>query len=122
MGSLERFFGILIEHFAGAFPLWLAPVQVAVLTISQRHAEYAREVVNSFMKENFRVELYAQDEKIGYKIREATLKKIPYLCIIGDREKDNGTVNVRTRAGDNLGEMTLEKIRSVFKNEISIRR
>jgi threonyl-tRNA synthetase len=122
MGSLERFFGILIEHFAGAFPLWLAPVQVAVLTISQRHAEYAGEVVESLKKENLRAELHAQDEKIGYKIREATLKKIPYLCIIGDREKDNGTVNVRTRAGDNLGEMTLEKIKSDFNNEISTRR
>ncbi len=122
MGSLERFFGILIEHYAGVFPLWLSPVQVSVLTISERHVEYARKVVESLLRENLRVELNADNEKIGYKIREAALLKIPYLCIIGDKEMANGTVNVRTKAGENLGEMSLEKIKSMLKEEITNRR
>ncbi len=122
MGSLERFFGILIEHYAGAFPVWLSPVQASVLTISRHHVEYADKVVNAMAVEGLRVELNAEDEKIGYKIREATLKKIPYLCIIGDREAAGGTVNVRTRSGKNLGEMTIEKINSMLKDEITNRR
>lgn len=115
MGSLERFFGILIEHYAGAFPLWLSPVQVSVLTISERHVEYAREVTESLQKENLRAELNADNEKIGYKIREATLLKIPYLCIIGDKESASNTVNVRMRDGKNLGEMPVEKLKSTLK-------
>ncbi len=122
MGSLERFFGILIEHYAGAFPLWLSPVQVSVLTISERHVEYARKVVESFLRENLRVELNTDNEKIGYKIREATLMKIPYLCIIGDKEMANGTVNVRMRDGKNLGEMTIAKLKSTLNVEITNRR
>ncbi|MEF9476023.1 MAG: His/Gly/Thr/Pro-type tRNA ligase C-terminal domain-containing protein, partial [Candidatus Mariimomonas ferrooxydans] len=114
--------GILIEHYAGAFPLWLSPVQVSVLTISERHVEYAREVVESLLKENLRVELNADNEKIGYKIREATLMKIPFLCIIGEKEAANGTVNMRTRAGENLGEMSLEKIKLILNEEITNRR
>jgi len=122
MGSLERFFGILIEHYAGAFPLWLSPVQVSVLTISERHVEYAREVTESLQKENLRAELNADNEKIGYKIREATLLKIPYLCIIGDKESASNTVNVRMRDGKNLGEMPVEKLKSTLKAEITNRR
>lgn len=122
MGSLERFFGILIEHYAGAFPLWLSPVQVSVLTISERHVEYARKVVESFLRENLRVELNADNEKIGYKIRGATLMKIPYLCIIGDKEMANGTVNVRMRDGKNLGEMTIAKLKSTLNAETTNRR
>lgn len=121
MGSLERFFGILIEHYAGAFPLWLAPVQVSVLTISERHVEYARKVVELLLKENLRAELNADNEKIGYKIRQVTLQKTPYLCIIGDKEMAGNTVNVRTRAGENLGEMSLEKITSLLKEGITSR-
>jgi threonyl-tRNA synthetase len=122
MGSLERFFGILVEHYAGAFPVWLAPVQVSVLTIARRHEEYAAEVAEALSGENLRAELSADDEKIGYKIRQATLKKVPYMCIIGDREMDNKTMNVRTRTGENLGEMTAEKIISMLKQEITDRR
>ncbi|MDZ4383566.1 MAG: threonine--tRNA ligase, partial [Thermodesulfovibrionia bacterium] len=122
MGSLERFFGILIEHYAGAFPLWLSPVQAKVLTISERHIEYGETVVEALLKEKLRVELNAKDEKIGYKIREATLQKIPYLCIVGDKEKSNGTVNVRTQSGENLGEMPIEKIKTILKEEITKRR
>jgi threonyl-tRNA synthetase len=122
MGSLERFFGILIEHYAGSFPLWLAPAQLSVLTISERHEEYARKVLGTFLKEDLRAELNVENEKIGYKIREATLKKIPYLCIIGDKEISNGTVNVRSRKGENLGEMTSEQMIIKLKQEISSRR
>ncbi len=122
MGSLERFFGILIEHYAGVFPLWLSPVQVMVLTISERHAEYAGKVVSSLLSENLRAELNADNEKIGYKIREATLQKTPYLCIIGDQEMKNNSVNVRTRAGNNLGEMSQEQLKSMLKEEIINRR
>ncbi len=118
MGSFERFFGILIEHYAGVFPLWLAPVQVSVLTISERHVEYAGKVTASLMADNLRAELNADNEKIGYKIREATLTKIPFQCIIGDKETANGTVNVRTRAGKNLGEMSLEKLKLTLEEEI----
>lgn len=119
MGSLERFFGILIEHYAGAFPLWLAPVQIAILTISENQVKYAKELAGSLIKENLRVELDTDNEKIGFKIRKATLQKTPYLCIIGEKEMTNGTVNVRTRTGENLGEMSLEKIKSILKEEIN---
>ncbi|MEK6527721.1 MAG: threonine--tRNA ligase, partial [Nitrospirota bacterium] len=122
MGSLERFFGILIEHYAGAFPLWLSPAQVSVLTISERHVEYARTVLESFLQDGIRAELNTDNEKIGYKIREATLLKTPYMCIAGDREAANGTLNVRTLSGENLGEMSVEKIKSILTEEIKNRR
>jgi threonyl-tRNA synthetase len=122
MGSLERFFGILVEHYAGTFPLWLSPVQVSVLTISRRHEEYAAQVVASLLEDGLRAELNADDEKIGYKIRECTLKKVPYLCIIGDKEMANGTVNVRKKSGENIGETTVEKITLMLKKEITDRR
>lgn len=122
MGSLERFFGILIEHYAGAFPLWLSPAQVSVLTISERHVEYGRTVLESFLQDGIRAELNTDNEKIGYKIREATLLKTPYMCIAGDREAANGTLNVRTLSGENLGEMSVEKIKSILKEEIKNRR
>ncbi len=121
MGSLERFFGILIEHYAGAFPLWLAPVQVSILTIAERHQDYSNKVLSSLLKENLRAVLNADNEKIGYKIREATLQKTPYLCIIGDKEAANGTVNVRTRAGETLGEMQLDQLISNLKEEMAIK-
>lgn len=122
MGSLERFFGILIEHYAGAFPLWLSPTQVSVLTISERHVEYARTVFESFLQDGIRAELNTDNEKIGYKIREATLLKTPYMCIAGDREAANGVLNVRTLSGENLGEMSVEKIKSILKEGIKNRR
>jgi len=122
MGSLERFFGILLEHYAGAFPLWLSPVQVCVLTISERHVEYAKGIMKTLSEKGIRAELDAKNEKIGYKIREAILQKTPYLCVVGDKEMANGTVNVRKRGGENLGEMQVEKIISILKEEITNRR
>jgi threonyl-tRNA synthetase len=122
MGSLERFFGILIEHYAGAFPVWLSPVQVALLTISERHVEYGNSMKKELLRENIRVSFNANNEKIGHKIREATIQKIPYLFILGDKEAANKTVNVRTRGGKNLGEMPCEQAQSILKEDITQRR
>ncbi len=102
-GSIERFIAILIEHFAGAFPLWLAPVQVAVLPIADRHIEYARSVVSRLTSEGLRAEIDERQEKINYKIREAQLQKVPYMLIVGDREAADSTVAVRSRARGDLG-------------------
>ncbi|HQV32131.1 MAG TPA: threonine--tRNA ligase [Calditrichia bacterium] len=105
MGSLERFFGILIEHFGGAFPTWLAPVQVMVLPIADRHHDYARELEARFRKENVRVEVDLRNEKIGFKIREAQVQKVPYMLVIGDKEMENGQVAVRHREEGDRGAM-----------------
>ncbi len=107
-GSIERFMGILIEHFAGAFPLWLAPVQVKVIPISDKHADYAKQIEKVLFDKYFRVETDTRAEKMGYKIREAQLQKIPYMIIVGDNEKENGTVSVRSRNSGDLGTMKLE--------------
>ena len=122
MGSLERFFGVLIEHYAGNFPLWLAPVQISLLSIADRHEEFCRAVLDSLIKEGIRADLDAENEKIGYKIRKATLLKTPYMCIIGDKEVEKRSVNMRKRDGENIGEMTIEKLVSFLKDEISGRR
>jgi len=122
MGSLERFFGVLIEHYGGAFPLWLSPVQISLLTISERHVEYCSGIRKSLINEGFRVDMDEENEKIGYKIRKAAVLKTPYMCIIGDKEMENNTVNIRKRNGENIGEMSLEKLTAFLREEISIRR
>ncbi len=106
VGSMERFIGILIEHHAGLFPAWLAPVQAVVMNITDAQADYAAEVVQTLVKQGFRVEADLRNEKIGYKIREHTLQKVPYLLVIGDREKEQGAVSVRARSGEDLGSMS----------------
>lgn len=121
MGSLERFFGILIEHYAGAFPLWLAPVQVEVLTISDRHSDYAVEIAKRLRTEGIRTELNLDNEKIGYKIRDATIRKVPYLVIIGDREVSEQKITVRKRSGENIGPFTIEEFIGMIKNEMEVR-
>jgi threonyl-tRNA synthetase len=108
LGSIDRFLGVLIEHYAGAFPAWLAPVQVKILTITDRSANYARSVVGSLKKVGFRVELDQRNEKIGYKIREARLEKVPYMLIIGDKEAETGSVSVRHREDGDRGSLSLE--------------
>ncbi|MCC6347613.1 MAG: threonine--tRNA ligase, partial [Nitrospirales bacterium] len=118
MGSLERFFGVLIEHYAGVFPLWLSPVQVEVLTISERHDEYAGEVYRALKRAGIRAEIDRENEKIGYKIRQATLKKVPYLVIIGDKEREEGRLTVRKRSGENIGPFTLDDFMAIIKEEI----
>ncbi len=116
LGSLERFIGILIENHAGLLPPWLAPVQAVTLNITDNQADYAAELTKTLVNQGFRVQSDLRNEKIGYKIREHTLQKVPYLLVIGDREKENGTVAVRTRSGEDLGVMTpvqfIDKLRA----------
>jgi len=119
MGSLERFFGILIEHYGGAFPLWLAPVQVEVLTISERHDEFAREVLKEFRCGDIRAEIDSRNEKIGFKIREATLRKIPYLVIIGDNEVAEKKITVRKRNGENAGTFSVGEFINLMQQTVS---
>ncbi len=108
-GSFERFIGIITEHFAGAFPLWLAPVQVKILPISDNQKDYAEEVMKKLQNKGIRVELDDRQEKIGYKIREAQLSKVPYMLILGDKEKESGTVGVRARKEGDIGAMEIDK-------------
>ena len=107
-GSIERFIGILTEHFAGAFPLWLAPVQAIILPITDRAAEYATELSRRLEDAGFRTSTDLRNEKIGYKIREAQMQKIPYMLVVGDKEVENKTVSVRTRSGVDEGATSLE--------------
>ena len=110
LGSLERFIGILIEHHEGKLPFWLAPIQLVVMSITDRQAGYAESLLHSLRKHGLRAIADLRNEKIGFKIREHTLQRIPYLLVVGDREAENHTVSVRTRAGDNLGTMTLDRL------------
>ena len=116
-GSLERFTGILIEHYAGTFPAWLAPVQVAVLNITDTQADYARIVTHELRKSGFRAITDLRNEKVGYKIREHTLTHVPYLVVVGDREKSEQTLSVRAVCGDNLGSMTLDELSSILRRK-----
>jgi threonyl-tRNA synthetase len=116
-GSLERFIGILIEHYAGAFPVWLAPVQVAVLTITDAQTDYAEKMVSALKREGFRAIVDLRNEKIGYKIREHTLARIPYLLVIGQQEKAEQTVSVRAVNGDDLGSMTLAEFSGILRHK-----
>jgi threonyl-tRNA synthetase len=118
-GSIERFIGILTEHFAGAFPTWLAPVQVRVLPITDRHAEYAAQVVAQLEKIDIRVELDARKEKINYKIREAQGQKIPYMLVVGDKEMEQDGVAVRHRSQGDLGIMTTKDFTDKISKEIA---
>ncbi|MBT8055331.1 MAG: threonine--tRNA ligase [Xanthomonadales bacterium] len=108
LGSLERFIGILIENYGGAFPPWLAPVQAVVMNITDKQSDYCKNVVQTLANQGFRVDPDLRNEKIGFKIRQHTMAKVPFLLVVGDREVENGTVAVRTRAGDDLGSMTVE--------------
>ena len=119
LGSIERFIGILTEHFAGAYPLWLAPVQVKVLTITDRADEAARAVREKLEKLGIRTELDLRNEKIGFKVREAVMMKIPYMLVMGDKEVEEGTVNVRTRKGEVIGTMKLDDAIAMFQEEIA---
>ncbi|HET8942998.1 MAG TPA: threonine--tRNA ligase [Rudaea sp.] len=120
VGSMERFIGILIEHHAGLFPVWLAPVQAVVMNITDAQADYAEQTAQTLVKQGFRVQKDLRNEKIGYKIREHTLQKVPYLLVIGDREKENGLVSVRARSGEDLGQMTPSAFAEHLQNEAKI--
>lgn len=121
-GSVERFIGILIEHYAGAFPSWLAPVQARVLSISENNFDYGQKVVAELKKKGIRVELDIRNEKIGYKIREAQVQKIPYMLVVGDQEMENGTVAVRPRAGGKQEVLTVEEFATNILDEIANKR
>lgn len=118
MGSLERFIGVLIEHYAGVFPLWFAPVQARILNITDDQAEYCEEIFSRFRKAGLRVEKDLRNEKLNYKIREAQVSKIPYMLIVGDKEKENGTVTVRLRNGKNLPPMTVTEFIDKVTDEV----
>jgi len=120
LGSIERFFGILIEHFEGKFPLWLAPNQVSILSIGDSQADYGELVHDRLKKEGFRVELDLRNEKIGSKIRDHTLKKVPYLIIIGDKEVEDNILSVRSQNGKDLGKMSLDELLEILRKEISM--
>jgi threonyl-tRNA synthetase len=118
MGSIERFFGILIEHHAGAFPTWLAPVQAVVIAITDKHAGYATDVARRLTEAGYRVEADLRSEKMGLKIREAERAKVPYMLVAGDREAQDGTLSVRTRGGGNAGTMTVEAFLDHLKQDV----
>ncbi|MDD4334362.1 MAG: threonine--tRNA ligase [Desulfotomaculaceae bacterium] len=120
-GSIERFIGILTEHFAGAFPAWLAPVQARVIPITDRHVEYARKIEKSLDEKDIRVEVDARNEKINYKIREAQAQKIPYMLVVGDKEAEQGAVAVRHRSEGDLGAMPLAEFENKLLEEIRTR-
>ena len=115
----ERFIGILIEHFAGAFPAWLAPVQVKVLPISDKFSEYADQVRKQLDEAGIRVELDTRSEKIGYKIREAQMQRIPYMLIVGQKEQEEGLVAVRSRVAGDEGQKPLSEFLASLKDEIA---
>ncbi|MGI2856912.1 threonine--tRNA ligase [Shewanella algae] len=121
LGSLERFLGILIEEFAGRFPTWLAPMQVVVMNITDKQADYVEEVVEFFKEQGIRASKDLRNEKIGFKIREHTLRRVPYLLVIGDQEMENREVAVRTRDGVDLGKMRIDDFAAKVKQQISLR-
>ena len=120
-GSMERFIGILTEHYAGAFPTWMAPVQVKILPISEKHVEYAKELAKQMHHDYVRVEVDDRSEKIGYKIRQAQMAKVPYMLVVGDKEVEEGTVNVRKHGGDELGSVPFDEFFNSIKIEIKER-
>ena len=120
-GSMERFIGILTEHYAGAFPTWMAPVQVKILPISEKHVEYAKDLAKQMHRDYVRVEVDDRSEKIGYKIRQAQMAKVPYMLVVGDKEVEEGTVNVRKHGGDELGSVPFEEFFNSIKTEIKER-
>ncbi|TRW94259.1 threonine--tRNA ligase [Candidatus Methylobacter oryzae] len=122
LGSLERFIGILIEQHAGTFPLWLSPVQVVILNITDRHAEYASKIMLDLEKQGIRVKIDLRNEKIGFKIREHSMQRVPYLVIIGDKELEQQSITVRTQKGDDLGSLSIHEFTERLKQEIAGRK
>lgn len=121
-GALDRFIGLLIENFAGAFPLWLAPEQVRVLSLTERNNDYAESIKKQLFNEGLRVESDTRNEKIGYKIREALSMKVPYLIIVGDEEEKNNTISIRGRGFENKSGLILSDFIDRLKNEIKTKK
>ncbi|MDD5273702.1 MAG: threonine--tRNA ligase, partial [Methylovulum sp.] len=122
LGSLERFIGILIEQHAGTFPVWLAPVQVVLMTIADRHHGYAEQVLHDLGQQGVRIKIDLRNEKIGFKIREHSMQRIPYLVIIGDKELEQQTITVRTQKGDDLGSLSIHEFTEQLKTAIADRK
>jgi len=120
-GSLERFIGILIEEHAGAFPTWLAPVQAVILNITEKQADYVREVTETLKNQGLRVESDLRNETVGFKIREHTLQRVPYLLVAGDREAGSHSLAVRTRSGKDLGAMSVQTLAEKLAEEVASR-
>ncbi len=118
LGAIERFMGILIEHYGGAFPLWLAPIQGTIIPITDRNVAYASEIRNILIKEGLRIDVDTRNERMNLKIREAQLQKIPYMLVIGDRETLEKTIAVRTRNNGNLGTMSIEQLGLLLRTEV----
>jgi threonyl-tRNA synthetase len=118
LGSIERFFGMLIEHYAGAFPVWLAPVQAKVLSITDKQMDYAKGMRDALLAAGIRAELDARSEKMGFKIREAELEKVPYILVVGDKEMQQEAVAVRMRGGKDMGVMPLAQFIKIVRNTI----
>ncbi len=121
-GSMERFMGILIEHFAGAFPLWLAPEQMRVLPVSEKFSDYGRRMESELRAKGFRAAGDYRPEKIGYKIREAQLEKVPYMLVVGEKEQSSGTVAVRDRVDGDLGALPVAELLTRLEQEVRERR
>ncbi|MEA2485605.1 MAG: threonyl-tRNA synthetase, partial [Actinomycetota bacterium] len=120
-GSVERFFGVLVEHFAGAFPTWLAPVQAAVIPIADRHEDYAREVARRLAAAGVRVEVDDSSDTMGAKIRHQQLQKVPYMLVVGDKEASSATVSVRRRTGEESRDVSLDDLERKLTSEIQNR-
>ncbi len=119
LGSVERFFGVLIEHYAGKFPLWLAPVQARILPITDAFNEYGKQVLEKLKENNIRAEIDSRSEKIGHKIRESELQKIPYMLIIGGKEEQAGTVAIRLHGHGDVGGKKVEEVVDILRQEIN---
>jgi len=119
LGSFERFIGILIEEYEGAFPAWLAPEQVVLLNITDKHAEYAQKVAKTLQNDGFRVKCDLRNEKIGFKIREHTIQRVPYLIVVGDDEVTNGTISIRGRGGKDLGSLTVDAFKTLLSEDVA---
>jgi threonyl-tRNA synthetase len=118
LGSFERFIGILIEEYDGNFPLWLAPFQVVIMNISDKHAKNTKEIAKKLKSKGFRVKLDLRNEKITYKIRDHSMQRMPFQLIVGDKEIESNSVSVRARKGDDLGSLTLEEFKNLLDTKI----
>ena len=118
LGSLERFIGCLIEHYAGAFPLWLAPVQAIILPIADRNMDYAEYLARRLTDAGMRVELDYRKESVGRKIRDAEMDKVPYMLVVGDKEEDSGNVSVRSYADGDLGEKSIDELAAIMTRQV----
>jgi threonyl-tRNA synthetase len=119
MGSIERFFGILIEHYGGAFPVWLSPVQVVIIPIADRHVDFARGVKESLKQAGLRVELDDRSDRMNAKIRDAEKQKVPYMLVVGDREMENNQVDIRRRSGERLGAMLVDDFKALALKDVA---